>query len=397
MLPVFPVAILFADAYKEITGSSDEMAPHVLLQGFPTRTVDAGHALWRLSREARRHPDVAEALAAEKPDDVFSRLAATPEGREFAEALRAYLDEFGWRGDSWIIDDRTWVDYPRTPLATLRGYLAKPDDESPIEEHARLAAERERAVAQVREKLAGASAEARGQFEGLLRAAQLVAEVQEDHNFYIDQMLQHLARRAFVEAGRRMVARGQIDDAEDVLYLTTDELREQASRAGAEDLRARIGERRLSLARWRMVSPPPAIGTPPPPPPADYQPNPVERGMMGFLGGPPKAGTATEIRGNAGSRGKVSGIARVAMTLSEATSLQPGEILVCPTTAPPWTPLFATAAAVVTDTGGILSHCAVVAREFGIPAVVGTGVGTQRIRTGQRVTVDGSAGVVSLE
>jgi phosphoenolpyruvate synthase/pyruvate phosphate dikinase len=103
------------------------------------------------------------------------------------------------------------------------------------------------------------------------------------------------------------------------------------------------------------------------------------------------------IKGNAGSRGIVTGLARVALTLTEAAALQPGEILVCPTTAPPWTPMFATAAAIVTDTGGILSHCAVVAREYGIPAVVGTGVATSRIRTGQRITVDGAAGTVVLE
>ena len=95
--------------------------------------------------------------------------------------------------------------------------------------------------------------------------------------------------------------------------------------------------------------------------------------------------------------GKVTGLARVALTLEAAGALQPGEILVCPTTAPAWTPLFATAAAVVTDTGGILNHCAVVAREFGIPAVVGTQVGTATIRTGQRITVDGSTGTVTLE
>jgi len=110
-----------------------------------------------------------------------------------------------------------------------------------------------------------------------------------------------------------------------------------------------------------------------------------------------QSGVASEVRGNAGSRGKVTAIARVAMTLEQAADLQPGEILVCPTTAPPWTPLFATAGAVVTDTGGILSHCAVVAREFGIPAVVGTHVGTSRIKSGQRLTVDGSRGIVTIE
>ena len=119
---------------------------------------------------------------------------------------------------------------------------------------------------------------------------------------------------------------------------------------------------------------------------------------MRFFGGRvEQSADETQIRGNAGSRGKVTGIARVALSLEQAAGLQPGEILVCTTTAPPWTPLFATAAAVVTDTGGILSHCAVVAREFGIPAVVGTHVGTATIKTGQRITVDGSRGVVTLE
>ena len=146
------------------------------------------------------------------------------------------------------------------------------------------------------------------------------------------------------------------------------------------------------------MTPPPVIGTPPPPQAPAGEPSPLEAGLAGFVGLPPAAARhSREIRGNAGSRGKVTGPARVALTLEEAGALQPGEILVCPTTAPAWTPLFATAAAVVTDTGGILSHCAVVAREYGIPAVVGTQVGTATIRTGQRITVDGSTGTVTLE
>jgi pyruvate,water dikinase len=89
-------------------------------------------------------------------------------------------------------------------------------------------------------------------------------------------------------------------------------------------------------------------------------------------------------------------VARVARTLAEATFLQPGEVLVAVTTMPPWTPLFGVAAAVVTETGGPLSHCAIVAREYGIPAVVGATGATRTIRTGQLVTVDGSRGVVTL-
>jgi phosphoenolpyruvate synthase/pyruvate phosphate dikinase len=104
----------------------------------------------------------------------------------------------------------------------------------------------------------------------------------------------------------------------------------------------------------------------------------------------------TAIRGSRGSPGKASGPAQVLQSLADARRLQPRGVLVVDTTAPPWTPLFATAAAVVSDTGGILSHCAVIAREYGIPAVVGTGNATSRITDGQQIEVDGDAGIVRL-
>lgn len=105
----------------------------------------------------------------------------------------------------------------------------------------------------------------------------------------------------------------------------------------------------------------------------------------------------TLIRGIAGSAGVIRGVARFIPTLSEVDRLRPGEILVTYATAPPWTPLFAIAAGIVTDVGGALSHCAVVAREYGIPAVVGTKVASRRIRDGALITVDGTEGLVRIE
>ena len=102
------------------------------------------------------------------------------------------------------------------------------------------------------------------------------------------------------------------------------------------------------------------------------------------------------IRGAAGSAGKARGTARIVRSLEDAVGLRAGEILVAETTAPPWTPLFAIAAAVVTDTGGVLSHCAVVAREYAIPAVVGTVNATAAIGDGDLVEVDGDAGTVRI-
>jgi pyruvate,water dikinase len=123
----------------------------------------------------------------------------------------------------------------------------------------------------------------------------------------------------------------------------------------------------------------------------------MNRTLMKFLGGPPQPPDEPGVlRGNPGSPGVVRGRARVIRSLPEAAELRQGEVLVAETTAPPWTPLFATAAAVVTDTGGILSHSAVVAREYRIPAVVGTGAASATIKNGQELEVDGDRGIVSV-
>jgi rifampicin phosphotransferase len=118
---------------------------------------------------------------------------------------------------------------------------------------------------------------------------------------------------------------------------------------------------------------------------------------MKFFGGPPPmSGPADEVRGHPGAPGVVRGRARIITSVADADRLEPGDVLVAETTAPPWTPLFAFASAVVTDTGGIMSHCAVVAREYQIPAVVGCGNATATIRDGQTIEVDGTTGVVRL-
>ena len=125
--------------------------------------------------------------------------------------------------------------------------------------------------------------------------------------------------------------------------------------------------------------------------------DPMRRASMRFAGAPPKVATEPNtLLGNAGSPGKVRGRAKVMRNLGEADKLSKGDILVTETTAPPWTPLFATAAAIVTDTGGILSHCAVVAREYAIPAVVGTYTATHVLQDDMLTEVDGDNGIVRI-
>lgn len=181
--------------------------------------------------------------------------------------------------------------------------------------------------------------------------------------------------------------------AGDVFYLTPGEIRQAAIALPQGDRRRLVAERRAEMDHFRTIQPPP-LGIRPGESSSD---DPLGRAITKFLGPPPqKAPSVDVLLGNAGSPGKVRGTAKVVLSLGEAGKLRPGDVLVAPSTMPAWTPLFAIAAAVVTDTGGILSHCAIVAREYNIPAVLGTGRATAVIQDGQVVEVDGDAGLVRL-
>jgi phosphohistidine swiveling domain-containing protein len=209
-----------------------------------------------------------------------------------------------------------------------------------------------------------------------------------------------LAHLVYVRIGERLAHEGVLAAGDDVFMLNVDELRNLFANPDAarqvDHVRALVQTRKDQFRQAQAMTPPPFIGAPPAGPPPTGSP--FERGLLRFFGGPPQQADATnELKGNAGSRGIASGIAHVARTLEEAGAVRSGEILVAVTTMPAWTPLFGVAAAVVTETGGPLSHCAIVAREYGIPAVVGAHGATQRIATGQRITVDGGRGIVTID
>jgi rifampicin phosphotransferase len=187
-----------------------------------------------------------------------------------------------------------------------------------------------------------------------------------------------------------------LEQPADVFDLTLAEVLALADReAPVAELRARIAERRADAARFADAAPPPLLGTPQAFPAVDSA---IMKSMFKLSGNfmaPPVSGN--ELHGMPGSRGKVIGRARVVRTLDEAEQrLAPREILVAPATLPSWTPLFASLAGVVTGAGGVLSHAAVVAREYGFPAVVSVPGVMNAIRDGQIIEVDGDAGVVRI-
>jgi pyruvate,water dikinase len=407
-LAVFPAYLALSELdelHRELLVGDGAFDAYRLVTGFPNKTVEVGHALWRLSRTVRERPRVLSTLVSRWPTtgDALAALAGTLEGAEFLVLLRRYLEDYGQRGDKFFdLDHPAWVEDPTPVLDRLRAYVAQSDDEDPALAQQELAAGREQARAVVRERLAACPPEARERFEFLLAAASTGVVITEDHGFWIDFRASYKVRRVLSELGWRLVP-AALNVPTDVFFLTLDELRTTATAGRTPDRRELVEARRTEMERFAAVRPAEQLGTPPPPAPPGIPPDPFMRSMAKFNGrlyGTPEPDAEAEdpavITGHPGSPGKVRGVARIIRNLDDASRLAPGDVLVAETTTPPWTPLFATVAAVVTDTGGVLSHCAVVAREYGMPAVVGTGDGTDRIPDGAVVEVDGDAGVVRI-
>ncbi len=373
----------------EVLGDDAVAQSRLLLQGFENKSVELGRALWELSRWLRSVEGLAEAVASARVRDGEIELSDHASEEEFGERLRAFLEVYGWRSDVFVeMGSRSWREDPSTPLTQLKGYLRQDDADDPFAAHARQARDRDGLVEEMAARL---PTELQPQFRGMLAMAQQYVPIAEDHNFTIDQKFATVVRHGVLELGQKLVADGTLGDREDVCYLTLEEIGALGGGADGSALAGAVRERRQELLHQRSLTPPPMLGTPPP---EDAPPDPLVTKFFGF--GVVQSGDSKVISGYPASSGVVTGEAKVVMTLDEAGKIEPGDILVCQMTMPAWTPLFGIVAAVVSDSGGPLSHCAIVAREYQIPCVAGTQVGTSIIKDGMQIRVDGANGTVQI-
>ena len=323
-----------------------------LLTGARTRTGDANRALEELAAKARR----------------TGALGRDPLPEEFRAGLEAFLAEYGHRegASPLLVTAPTWADEPEAVLGLIRVLAAEPPRPASGDEAL------ERLLAHPRLR----NPRRRDRMLRRVRAARAGIAFREDSHFVFTLPLPVL-RRSIVEIGRRLRDAGVLGAPEDVFHLRLEELEEirdvtALTEAEARRLRSRVtgrAARREELAGVRLIDPRAVF------PARDL-------GDALVAGSPASGGTAT-------------GPVKVVRGPSDFGKLDSGDVLVCPYTNPSWTPLFQRAAAVVVDTGGIASHAAIVAREYGIPAVMGTGDGTSVLADGRLVTVDGDAGVVT--
>lgn len=336
-------------------------------------------------------------------------VAALPGGKRWLEALEEAKDPWFWfsNGTGLIHTDRSWMDDMSVPFGVLATYIDKlrrgEEIDRPVEQ---VREERDRITAEYAALLP--SDDDRKTFRDLVRLARTVYPFVENHNFYCEHQHYSLFWNKVRELGAVFAEHGYFTDAEDIFLLHRYEVYsalydlQTGWACETPDARAHwqreVAERKRILEALKAAPPPPALGVAP-----EQITEPFTVMLWGITTETVRvwqqakhSDGVSELRGVAAAPGVAEGPARVIFTPNQLDELQEGEILVCPITAPSWAPVFTKIAGAVSDIGGIMAHAAIVAREYGLPAVVGTGFGTKSIKTGQRVRVDGTRGVVEI-
>jgi len=385
----------FTILYNRLIKRKGDPPAMTFLLGFDSEPIRAEKSLYDLAMWARGRSELAGYLARTSAKDIAAAYESqsAPFGngedwREFIGRLTEHLNRHGHAVYDLDFAKAVPADDPVSLLETLKYFVAG-QGRSPYERQAASVAAREQATESVLARLRGLR---RRLFRRVLPWAQRWTPRREDALADVG-LGWPVLRRMLREVGGRIVAAGAIAVRDEIFWLNWDEV-EGAARAldagqPAGDFRRVIEERRATWNHAHEVTPPVAL--------------PV-KGVMRMYGInvtrwlPARSGqtAGSIIRGIGASPGRVAGEACVIHGPEEFDHMKPGDILVAKITTPAWTPLFALASGIVTDVGGPLSHSSIVAREYGVPAVLGTGIATHRIHSGQRITVDGNGGVVTL-
>ena len=385
------------DAYAAVTGRSAEEGKAELAdlvhgeENVLTRLVDD---LYELAQAGQRERTVAKLLGQtgqEEVGDLLVLLKGLPAAAPFLERLDQFLDEYGDRvgsgyGSEVTLTEPTWRERPELVLRLAASFL-KPEIEPPAKARARRQEAREKRV----EALCSAcdDATAVSDFRRELVYARRRAAMLEDHNHYIDQVSHGQLRRALLAAARHFVDRGVLSVADDLFWLRYREILDALRADSPSSFADVIAARKAENARWRQMTAPPLLGVPDSALP--------ERPPLGDDVTSDGSEIPGRLLGQPASAGRKRGRARVVADDVALPDLAPGDVLVAENAGPRWTPLFPILGGLVLDGGALGQHAAATAREYGVPAVIGTGDATRRISDGAWVMVDGGAGTVEIE
>jgi pyruvate, water dikinase len=344
-------------------------------------------------------------------DEILAELGESGPGREWVADLESRQHPWFYMstGDGFYHHHRAWADDLRLPFAAIGGYIEQLRQGTSLDRpKEKLLAERDRIASEYAALLT--TDEERRQFEEMLGLCRHVFPHAEGHKFFIEHWGTSLFFNKMREIGQVFADQGFFQAADDIFFLNIHEVHEALfdlglAWSGGKPGRGtvywppRVARRKEILAKLAEWTPPPALGTVP-----EVISDPTVQLLWGITADRLHAWAAAAgdgegygaVSGYAASPGIGEGLARVVRSVDDIGTVQQGEVLVCSVTAPSWGPVFPKIAAAVSDIGGMMSHAAIVAREYGLPAVVGTGNATSAIKTGDRVRVDGNTGAVTI-
>ncbi|MBX5440005.1 MAG: PEP-utilizing protein mobile subunit [Solirubrobacteraceae bacterium] len=410
----FELLLLGYGAYQTLAEFCKANLPDIPDQHIAQMVAGIDVILFRPDQELRR----LARLAIEKgvdgafrqgrtPEEIDAELAQSEAGREWLEELEKVKEPWFHMatGDGLYHFYRSWLDEPAIPYASLIGHVAAlragQEIERPTEQ---IREERDRLADGYRELLDESQ---RRTFDDLLNLSRRVFPYVEEHKFFCDYWFLTSWWNKIREFGALLARHGFLEDGEDVFHLTRHEVASALDEltltwatggqpAGPSHWPPIVARRKEILERFKQWNPPPALGTPP-----EKVMDPTLIMLWGITDErirdwASQVEGGSTLSGAPASPGTVEGVARVVRSVDQIGDVREGEILVCGATSPAWAPIFSKISATVTDVGGVMSHAAIVCREYGLPAVVGTGRATATIKTGQRVRVDGTNGVVTI-
>ena len=343
-----------------------------LVSGVKTKTTETNQTLEDLATQIRADPILRDLFHRTNAQDLRAKLETSEAGQAFLERFNSFLDQYGHRETALTISQPAWKDQPDNVLAILK-LLAETQPQQP---------DSYKAWQRMRDELLTHSILGtrllRNSFLKSLTKARSLFQIREDTHFYAT-LVQPTIRRVSLELGKRLVEARALDKVEEVFHLQLKELESLGEQwppteqtiTQIRSLVARRKAKRESLGNKPMIDP-----------------------RLLTITSRVQVGEDVLLKGMSGSPGLAQGPAKIVHDVSEFGKLQAGDVLVAPVTNPAWTPLFQRAVAVVVDTGGAASHAAIVAREYGVPAVMGTMSGTKELKDGQWIQVDGSRGLV---
>jgi pyruvate, water dikinase len=394
---------LARDAFPSIT----EQTLAMLTAGVELRQFQPDEELKRLARLAIDLGVADRVRSAGDPGAAIAEIGRDAAGAEWVAALEQAKDPWFHvsTGTGLFHTERAWIDDLSVPWAAIAGYINRLERGERIDRpHDELLAERDRLTTEYRELLP--SDPHRAAFDQSIALARTVAPHLQDHNYLIEHRHHTIFWNKIRQFADRVVSAGLLDEQEDFFYLNRWEVGQvlfdavnawaQASPGLHRRWRSTVGRRREVVEALRDWIPEPAVGATP-------------TALGGLLTAQfgitmdtvetwlrAGADEGDELQGVGASAGVAEGPARVVFRTTDIDRVQDGEILICPATAPAWAPVFGRVRAIVSDVGGMMSHAAILCREYGIPAVLGTSSGTRRIATGDLVRVDGDRGTVQL-